>query len=193
MATQGERREQTRTALLDAAARLFAERGVDGASVDAIAEAAGRTSGALYDHFGSKDGLLFALLDGWVDDLAVVISAELVHADTFEDRVAALWRNFVDPSVGDGRWIALEHELWSYAVRHEPVRAHLAERYRAAWAGIDDDWAAATGGPGSGPIVIGMLLGLEMVRRVDPDAMTDEMAVAAISRAVSRTNTGART
>ncbi len=64
MATQGERRAQTRRALLDAAAELFATRGVDGASIDAVAEAAGRTSGAVYDHFGGKEGLLFALLEG---------------------------------------------------------------------------------------------------------------------------------
>ena len=34
MATQGARREQTRQALLDAAATLFAERGVSDASVE---------------------------------------------------------------------------------------------------------------------------------------------------------------
>ena len=70
MATQEERRAQTRQALLDAGATLFADLGVAGASVDAIAKAAGRTSGALYDHFGSKEGLLFALLQSWVGDAA---------------------------------------------------------------------------------------------------------------------------
>ena len=133
MATQGERRTLTRQALLAAAARLFAEQGVDNSSVDAIARAAGRTSGALYDHFGSKEGLLFALVDGWVDDVAVVIAAELVNAPTRREKVAALWRNFADPAVGDGRWIALEHELWSYATRSDDARDRLADRYRRAF------------------------------------------------------------
>jgi len=115
MASQGERRARTRQALLDAAAELFAERGVEGASVDAVAEAAGRTSGAVYDHFGSKEGLLFALLEGWVDDVAAVTGAELSTATSLEERMAVMWRNVADPVVGDGRWIALEHELWSYA------------------------------------------------------------------------------
>src|SRR4051812_21947157 len=118
MATQGERRQQTRTALLDAAAALFAERGVADSTVDAVAENAGRTSGALYDHFGSKEGLLFALLEGWVDDVAAVLSAELVNADPLPERMAALWRNISAPAVGNGRWITLEHELWSYAIRN---------------------------------------------------------------------------
>ena len=178
MATQGERRTLTRQALLAAAARLFAEQGVDNSSVDAIARAAGRTSGALYDHFGSKEGLLFALVDGWVDDVAVVIAAELVNAPTRPEKVAALWRNFADPAVGDGRWIALEHELWSFASRSDDARARLAERYRRAFAAMDADamWAGDDADTVA-PAVVGTLLGLEMVRRVAPDAMSDDLAV----------------
>ncbi len=189
MATQGERRAQTRRALLDAAAELFATRGVDGASIDAVAEAAGRTSGAVYDHFGGKEGLLFALLEGWVDDVAAVIGAELATATTLGERMAALWRNVSDPVAGGGRWIALEHELWTYAARHEPARAHLAARYRAAWAGVDEAAAGWVGdGPGAGGVgaaVIGTLLGLEMMRRVEPAAVTDTVAVAALCGVVT--------
>ncbi len=202
MATQQERRGLTRTALLEAAARLFAERGVSDASVDAIAEAAGRTSGALYDHFGNKEGLLFALLEGWVDDVAAVIAAELINATTLEATMAALWRNISDPAVGDGRWIALEHELWSFATRNPSARTRLAERYRAAVDGIRSAEWSGRSDPAIGPAVIGLLLGLEMMRRVDPEAVTDEMAITALCAVVRtaqplttpthRTNQGAR-
>jgi AcrR family transcriptional regulator len=178
MATQEERRAQTRKALLDAAAELFAARGVDDASIDAIAEAAGRTSGAVYDHFGGKEGLLFALLEGWVDDVTAVVGAELTAARSFDEQMAALWRNVARPVTGDGRWIGLEHELWRYASRHPAARGRLAERYRAAWAGIDSEWA----GPGRpvGPAVIGLLLGLEMMHRIDPEAVPDDIAIRAL-------------
>ncbi len=192
MATQGERRAETRQRLLDAAAELFAERGIEGSSVDAIAERADRTSGAVYDHFGTKDGLLFALLEGWVDDVAVVIGAEMATATTLDERLASLWRNVTDPPTGGGRWIALEHELWSYAARNEPAREHLARRYRAAWDGVDEavaDWADADGA-GVGPALIGLLLGLEMMRRVDPGAVDDELAIAAL-RGIVGAKTGA--
>jgi AcrR family transcriptional regulator len=192
VATQGERRAQTRGALLDAAAELFAERGVDGASIDAIAEAAGRTSGAIYDHFGSKEGVLFALLEGWVDDVAAVITAELATATTLEEHMATLWRNVSRPVAGDGRWIALEHELWSYAARNEAARQHLARRYQAAWAGVDEAFSA-TAGHRVGPAVIGLLLGLEMMRRIDPGAVTDELAVAALRGVVTGARQGATT
>ncbi|QYG92149.1 TetR/AcrR family transcriptional regulator [Iamia sp. SCSIO 61187] len=193
MATQEERRAETRTALLDAGATLFAERGIAGASVDAIAAAAGRTSGALYDHFGSKEGLLFALLETWVGDATVAIAAEQAAAASLDEWVAAMWHAVARPPSGDGRWIALEHELWSYAAQSDEARRYLAKRYQAAWAGIADHartWVADP--PASvGATVIGLLLGLEMMRRVDPAAVTDEVAVTAL-KAVLGTDVGAR-
>ncbi len=198
MATQGERRAETRQRLLDAAAELFAERGIEASSVDAIAERAERTSGAIYDHFGGKAGLLFALLEGWVDDVAIAIGRELASATSLDERLASLWRNVSNPPAGDGQWIALEHELWSYAARNPEARAHLARRYRAAWAGVDravagwgDDGELASGTVG--PALIGLLLGLEMMRRLEPGAVTDELAIAALRGVVLATSTGVRT
>ena len=49
-----ERRAQTRAALLDAAERLWAERGIRGASLDEIAAQAGLTKGAVYSNFAGK-------------------------------------------------------------------------------------------------------------------------------------------
>ena len=194
MATQEERRADTRQRLLDAAAELFAERGIEASSVDAIAERAERTSGAIYDHFDGKQGLLFALLEGWVDDVAVAIGAELATATSLDERLASIWRNVTDPPTGDGRWIALEHELWSYAARNASARDHLARRYQAAWDGVDEAVAEWNGEASRvGPALIGLLLGLEMMRRVDPDALTDDMAIAALRGVVAATTTGVRT
>lgn len=200
MATQGERRAETRERLLTAAAELFAERGIEGSSVDAIAERAERTSGALYDHFGGKPGLLFALLEGWTDAAAEAIGAEVAAASTLDDRLEAIWRNVADPPKGDGgRWILLEHELWSYATRDAAARDHLARRYRAAWAGVDESlrqWADEQGveppPATAAPAVIGVLLGLEMMRRLDAESIDTATAVAALRGAVlSRTTEGA--
>ncbi len=182
MATQEERRAETRALLLDAAAELFATRGIEASSIDAIAAAAGRTSGAVYGHFGGKEGLLAALLEAWVDDVSAVIGAELLAATTLDERLAALWRNVADPPSGGTRWIELEHELWTYAVRHDEARAYLARRYRAAWAGVDaaaQEWTDDES-TGVGPAVIGLLLGLEMMRRIDPSAVPDALAIDAL-------------
>lgn len=52
-----------RPLILDAAYRVFIERGFDGASMDAIAAAAGVSKPVIYDCFSSKDELFTAMLD----------------------------------------------------------------------------------------------------------------------------------
>src|SRR2546429_10012779 len=56
-----DKKQQTRTRLLDAAAKVFAAKGYFGAAVDDIAEAAGLTKGAVYAHFRTKEALYLAL------------------------------------------------------------------------------------------------------------------------------------
>jgi AcrR family transcriptional regulator len=48
--------------ILDAASAVFAERGYQAASMDTVAERVGVTKPVLYDHFGSKEGLLLACI-----------------------------------------------------------------------------------------------------------------------------------
>lgn len=52
-----EKAAENRDRILTAAARLFRERGVSGAGVDALTEAAGLTHGSIYSQFGSKERL----------------------------------------------------------------------------------------------------------------------------------------
>lgn len=54
---------RNRAAVLEAAARLFAERGVGAISMDQVAAAAGVGKGTLFRRFGDKSGLAAALLD----------------------------------------------------------------------------------------------------------------------------------
>jgi AcrR family transcriptional regulator len=59
--TPTRRRENTRQRLLDAASQVFAEVGLDAASVEAVCEAAGYTRGAFYSNFESKEQLFLDL------------------------------------------------------------------------------------------------------------------------------------
>src|SRR2546428_10411243 len=49
--------------LLEPAVKLFAERGVEAATLDDVAEAAGFTKGAIYRQFPSKGAFLLALFE----------------------------------------------------------------------------------------------------------------------------------
>lgn len=52
-----EKAEENRAALVEAASRLFRQKGIDGVGVAEISRAAGLTHGALYAHFPSKEAL----------------------------------------------------------------------------------------------------------------------------------------
>ncbi|MGW2377717.1 TetR/AcrR family transcriptional regulator [Kitasatospora sp. NPDC001683] len=54
---------RNRTAILEAAATLFAQHGVEAVSMDQVAAAAGVGKGTLFRRFGDKSGLATALLD----------------------------------------------------------------------------------------------------------------------------------
>lgn len=61
--TQQERKARTREAILTAATRLFARRGIEATSLDDIAREIGRTKGAIYASFPNKRALVYALLE----------------------------------------------------------------------------------------------------------------------------------
>src|SRR6202047_5090359 len=60
-------REVTCDKLFEAAARVFEEQGIGGASIEAIAAAAGFSRGAFYSNFKSKDELIIAMLEDHVE------------------------------------------------------------------------------------------------------------------------------
>ena len=98
--SQAERRAATRAELLDAAERLFAEKGFVTASLAEIAEAAGVSKGAIYHHFATKDELLLALLDSHfqdrIDAVERIRSAEgVVEEIPFDRRWNLLFLEFV--------------------------------------------------------------------------------------------------
>jgi len=77
---QAERRESTRRKILDAAVRVFAEKGYHEAAVDDIVRASSTSKGAVYFHFPNKQGVFLALveyLSGQViDRMELAIDAE---------------------------------------------------------------------------------------------------------------------
>ena len=71
--TRAERREQ----LIEVARGLFAERGLDGTSVEEIAAHAEVSKPVVYEHFGGKEGLYAVVVDREVRTLQTAIRAAL--------------------------------------------------------------------------------------------------------------------
>ncbi len=192
--TQGERKAETRARLLAAAAELFADQGVDAVSVDAVAEAAGRTSGAVYAHFGSKQGLLLALLDLWKDSVLTVLLAEVAVTDSPAGQLGAVWANVSDTSDRESaRWPVLEHELWLRAARDpevaDVVRVRNAEALRYSARRIDA-WTSSVGATPAAPpeelavLIKALLTGLALQKRLDPDTVPDDLALRGLAALV---------
>jgi AcrR family transcriptional regulator len=89
---------QRRELIVDAAGRLFGERGYAGTRLDDVAAAAGVTKPILYRHFESKRALYLALLERHRDDLARF--AGLIPAEgRVEERLRSvldLWLDYVE-------------------------------------------------------------------------------------------------
>src|SRR5260221_3975422 len=83
--TGKERREQ----LLDIGRRLFAERGLDGTSIEEIAAQAGVSKPVVYEHFGGKEGLYAVVVDREVDRFLSMATEGLQGEDTMEKVEAA--------------------------------------------------------------------------------------------------------
>jgi AcrR family transcriptional regulator len=81
--------EHVRTRLLHAAVRVFDRKGYVGASVREVAELAGVTKPALYYHFGSKEGVLRAILDQAKQEFSRVAERALGRSGSARERIVA--------------------------------------------------------------------------------------------------------
>ncbi|WP_203790281.1 TetR family transcriptional regulator [Paractinoplanes rishiriensis] len=92
-----------RARIREAAITLFADRGIEGATIRDIAQAASVSSGLLRHHFGSKEGLRDAC-DEWVLGQLTGISARFATLQVF-DHISPeilLWQRYMIRSLMDG-------------------------------------------------------------------------------------------
>src|SRR5919201_1312704 len=118
--TQAERREETREQILAAAAGVFARNGFHGTSLDAVAEEAGFSRGAVYYNFADKEELFLELLDRRCAERSQDLRE--VFADIPEGDIDAAARqanlaadHALDAMTGDPEWRALYLEFLAHA------------------------------------------------------------------------------
>lgn len=186
--TRAARQEgrDAREDLLEAAARVFAEKGFQAASVDEIAERAGVSKGALYWHFESKDDLFFALLEERVDRPLREAVARFESAPPEQD-MAPQADDILAWLVDQQRdLVLLQAEYWSLAARDPRLRARYAKRqadFRRAYARAIEARLEHRGEP---PLdvpaeeiataLISAMHGLALEKLVDPDAVPSHLA-----------------
>jgi len=189
--TREERRARTRERLLDAAADVFNRLGYHGASLEAVAEAAGYTKGAVYSNFSSKADLFVALAERrgtsagleptWEAFLAMPIGA-------FIDGMSEMLRS---QAARDQAWDGLTIELWLAAMRDPALREIVSHDYRQmredfgpvierklADEGITTPFTAAE----LGSLVSAMGSGLILQYYLEPDEVDPELLPRALRR-----------
>lgn len=81
--------DHKRELILDAARKVFEADGLEGASLRAIAGAAGYTPAALYFHFESKEAIYAEVLRGSLADLEQAVNRSVARTKTPVDRLRA--------------------------------------------------------------------------------------------------------
>ena len=89
MSKRAAQGQATRDQLIEVATRLFAERGYEDTSIEAVLAAAGVSRGALYHHFAGKDALFSAVVDSVENRIAVRLSAVVADAKDPVDALTA--------------------------------------------------------------------------------------------------------
>ena len=120
---------QTRERLLEAARRLFVQRGFGGTSIRDIAEEAGYSQGAFYSNFPDKEALLLDLLRGHMEAEARQLATVFDTAERPGGEVLAGLDAWAAALNAEADWAMLSIELQMHANR-SPV---FAGAYRTVW------------------------------------------------------------
>lgn len=129
-----DRAAERRARVMEAARRLFVSRGFHAASTAQIADAAGIAVQQMYRDFGSKEGIVSAIVEKDVARLFATIDPAVAQAGEGRDALH-LWLqelilNAIDPAEGD-----LRAEIFAEGQRNEQIAkimAEVGERIRAA-------------------------------------------------------------
>jgi AcrR family transcriptional regulator len=128
--TRREKQQRTRESLLAAAVKLFRERGLEGASVDEIAQAAGYTKGAFYANFKSKEELFLVMLDERFAEELERLDRTLAGTDEPQEEARAAAADFIHFATND-EWCGLYFRFVAYAAQNEDFRQELATRLKS--------------------------------------------------------------
>jgi TetR/AcrR family acrAB operon transcriptional repressor len=188
-----EQSERTRQGLVDAAAQLFAAKGFRDTSVQAIAEAAGISRGSIFWHFGSKEGLLLAVVEASLARFERQLERMREGRPMSLQESVYAFRDYIQHNPPIGRlFYALLFEamgprpelLPDFARLHERLRSYgtgWAERARAAGVLYDGIDPAAVG-----VIITAVLTGINLQWQVDPSGFDLAETTATLARLLER-------
>jgi len=185
---KGDKRERTRAKLLEAARSLIREKGYEHTTLDAIADRAGMTTGAIYGNFKNRDELFLALGQTYWAPIKPNVRPRATFPEIMRALADATLAAIPDRSAAAvGRLTGL-----AYTLKHEEFRAKVAEFTAQSYA-CGEEWLRSVTKEEDLPMPAGQLVrvihalseGLVFQRLLTPELMPDEIfraAFAALSK-----------
>jgi AcrR family transcriptional regulator len=181
---KGDKRDRTRAKLLEAARSLIREKGHEHATLEAIAERAGMTTGAIYGNFKNRDELFLALGQTyWAP-----IKPNVRPRATFPEIMRAL-ADATLAAIPDRRAAAVGRLTGlAYALTHEELRVKVAEFTAQSYA-FGEQWLRSVTKEEDLPMPAGQFVrvmhalteGLVFQRLLTPELIPDEIFRAAFA------------
>lgn len=129
-----QQKENRKRSILSAARQLFLESGYDGTTIDGIAEAAGLSGVTVHNYYGTKSGVLMALVAendrSLLDRISTGLTSEpeslttlllqfagIIRTHATDNLNKSIWREIIAASIGDAQsrfgksYISLDHKL----------------------------------------------------------------------------------
>jgi AcrR family transcriptional regulator len=185
--TRAEKQARTRGELLATAAKVFARRGYDGASVEEIAEQAGYSHGAVYSNFDGKADLFLAVFEDYMAGRAQELAAtqaDLGADAPLEARARALADQWMERFARDRESFVLHMEFIAHAGRDPELAGRFGSRSAAMRdavsryiAGYEEESGATLSmSPDDLALILRALgIGLAVEALVSPDAVRPDL------------------
>lgn len=174
---QETRTRETRELLLRAAKTIFIRDGYEGADLKDIAELAGRTKGAIYGHFKSKEDIFLALIAEHREEYREKMR-QLMSRDQVKN--LAVMRQFVIDLADDSDWALLQLEFKMFTLRHPETKERFQSMYATPYGDRDHMYTKMLGPAGKGAIsrpmavhsILPMLTALLLEAEFEPGLMS---------------------
>jgi AcrR family transcriptional regulator len=150
-----ERARVTVEAILDAATRIFAERGYAGTTTNDVATTAGISIGSLYQYYPNKDAIIADLQARHVIQVrdAVVAAITSTQTASLDDAIRAIVRAEMDVHLASPRFnrlLEFDFALFDVPAEDDPISIEMKTllrdvfaRHRSRIAVKDLDWATS--------------------------------------------------
>ena len=170
--------------ILDAAGKLFYERGITATGVDLVSDTAGTTKRTLYQRFGSKEGLITAYLRQRAHDWQTHLLAELDRVDpaTRQEALAAVFETAASWAADNRRGCAFVNAWAEFGGAEGEIIDVI--RQEKAW--MRALFTQITGSPEAGEIAHQLYEGAQVCAAIDSTTEAFTRATAAADSLLGR-------